>query len=141
VHALAAEQPLLRIPGEEDDDPELDRLARGLVVEPVLFVRTGDVSRLADALRADDDVSQLEVDVRECAKQASVEARRALVAVPDMLGPDDLVDAVLGQRGEEPGQVSPLLGLRMLLPELANGVVVGGSTRRRSRSRTSLMSG
>ena len=57
MHALAAEQPLHRIPGEEDDDPELDALPGRLVVEPVLLVRAGDVSRLADALRADDDVS------------------------------------------------------------------------------------
>src|SRR5437867_7276133 len=39
---------------------------------------------LADALRADDDVGQLEVDVREGAEQARVEARRPLVAVPDV---------------------------------------------------------
>ena len=69
VDALAAEQPLRRIPGKEDDDPELDALAGRLVVEPVLLVRAGDVSLLADALRADHDVRQLEVDVRERAEQ------------------------------------------------------------------------
>src|SRR5512132_1665084 len=126
VDALALEEPRIPIPREEDDDSERDALARSLVVEPVLLVRARHVGRLAHALWPDHDVRQLEVDVRERAEQPAVEARRALMAVPYMLGSEDFIDAVLGQRRQEAGQITSVLGLRVKLPELANGVVLGG---------------
>src|SRR6476661_8952830 len=51
------------------------------------------------------------------------------MAAPDMLGSDDFVDAVLGQRRQEAGQITLVLGLRVPLPELADGVVLGGVDR------------
>ena len=79
---------------------------------------------LADALRPDHDVGQLEVDVGERAEQASVEAGRAFVAVPDVLGADDLVDAVVRQRGQEAGDIPLVFGKRMALPEGPGGGVL-----------------
>src|SRR6266508_6470199 len=125
-HLLAFEQLPSRIPREEDDDAELDALPARRVIEPVHLVRRGDPSRLADALWADDDVGQLEVDVREGGEQRSVEAGGTLMPTPDVARADELVDAVLGQSREQPGDVSPVLGERMTLPELSDLRVLGG---------------
>src|SRR5215203_32108 len=126
VDPFAGEQLRAGLPGEEDDDLELDALARRRVVEPVVGVGAGDVGLLAHPLRADHDVRQLEVDVREAAEQPRVEARGPLMAPPDVLGADDLVDAVLRERGQEPRDVALVLGLRVALPELADrGVLLG----------------
>ena len=50
------------IPGEEDDDAELDRLAGCRVVEPVRLMGARDICFLEDALGPDHDVRQLEVE-------------------------------------------------------------------------------
>ena len=114
------------VPGKEDDDAELDVLAGRLVVEPVGLVGCGDVCFLADALRADHDVGELKVDVGERAEQAAVEPSCPFVSVPDVLGADDLVDAVVGEGREEASDVPLVLGDRVPLPELADLVVLGG---------------
>ena len=99
-------------------------LAGRFDAEPLGLVRSGDVGLLADALGADHDVGQLEVDVGEAAEQARVEARRALVSFPAVAGLDELVDAVSGQRREQPREVALVLGDRVALPELADRVVL-----------------
>src|SRR6266545_4910564 len=125
-HLLASEQLPSRIPREEDDDAELHALPARGVIEPVRLVGPRDPSRLADALRPDDDVGQLEVDVRESGEQRSVEAGRPLMPTPDVARADELVDTVVGQSREQPGDVSPVLGKRMTLPELTDLHVLGG---------------
>ena len=97
VHHLALELPRRRIPREEDRVSPLEPLAGRLVLEPATFVRRGDAGLLADSLRPDDDVVEVEVDVRERRQQLGVEASGALVALPAGSRPDDLVDAVLGR--------------------------------------------
>ena len=80
---------------------------------------------LDDALRPDHDVLQLEQDVREGGQQLGVEGRGALVPVPgDVVGVDG-VDAVLGERREQALDRAVVLGLRVLLPELADLVQLG----------------
>jgi cobalt-zinc-cadmium efflux system protein len=122
VHLLAAEQAPLSIPREEDHDGELDPLAARFEVQPLLFVRPRHASLLDDSLRPDDDVGQVEVDVGERRKQAQVEPRRPLVPLPALGPADDLVDAVVRQGREEAPDVSIVLGLRVLLPELVDRV-------------------
>ena len=122
VDLLAPKQPPLPIPREEDHDRELDPLAARLEVQPLLLVRPGHPRLLDDALRPDDDVGQAEVDVGEGREQAKVEPRRALVPLPALGPADDLVDAVVRQRGEESADVAVVLGLRVLLPELVDGL-------------------
>src|SRR5437588_3720869 len=126
VHLLASEESLVGIPREEDGHAELDRLAGRGVLQPIRLVSGRHVGFLADALRADDDVDEVEVDVGESAEQACVEARRALVSLPAVVAAGDLVDAVVRERGEEAGDVALFLGLRMALPELADLVVLVG---------------
>ena len=122
VDLLAAEQAPLSIPREEDHDGELHPLAARLEVKPVLLVRPGDARLFDDSLRPDDDVGQAEVDVGERREQAQVEPRRALAPLPALGPADDLVDAVVGQRGEQTRDVPVVLGLGMLLPELVDRV-------------------
>ena len=83
-------------------------------------VRRRDVGLLADALRPDHDVGQVEADVGERGQQLRVEPRRALVALPAVAGLDELVDAVGRERRDEPGQVARVLGDRVRLVELAD---------------------
>ena len=108
------------VPREEDDDVELDVLPGCTPAEPVALVRAGDVSFLADALRADDDVGELKFDVGEGGEQAGVEPRRAVMPLPDLVLADDPVDAVLGERRQETADIAVVLGDRMLLPELVD---------------------
>src|SRR5207342_3352671 len=98
VDLLAQEEPALVVPWKEDRDLPGEVFARGRDPEPLALVRGGHVRLLADALRPDHDVGQLEVDVGEGAEQAQVEARRPFVALPSLARLDELVDAVLGQR-------------------------------------------
>ena len=79
-----------------------------------------DVGLLADALRADHDVGQVEADVGERGQELGVEARRALVALPAVAGLHELVDAVRRQRRDEARQVARVLGDRVRLVELAD---------------------
>src|SRR4051795_8531299 len=88
--------------------------------EPVAGVCRGDESLLADALRADHDLGQGEVDVRKGGEQAVVELRRPGMAFPALFPGRDLVDAVLGEGRDQAGEVPVLLGDRVTLPELAN---------------------
>ena len=125
VDLLAAEEPTVPIPGEEDHDIELDLLARRLPVEPVSLVRRRHPRLLADPLRADDDVGHLEVDVGKSGQEAGVETGRARVPLPELRRPDDAVDAVVRQRREQPGDVAVVLGDRMLLPELVDRLDLG----------------
>jgi cobalt-zinc-cadmium efflux system protein len=125
VHLLAAEELPLPVPGEEDDDVELDALAALFPSEPLPFVRRRDMSLLADALRPDDDVGQLEVDVRKRGQQPRVEPRRASMPFPNLGLADDPVDAVVRQRGEEAADVAVVLGDRVLFPELVDGLHLG----------------
>ena len=109
-----------RIPREEDRVPPLEVLSRRLVLEPASLVRRRDARLLAHALRPDDDVLEVEVDVRERREELGVEARGALVALPARARAHDLVDAVLRQRRDEARQVAVVLGDRVRLPELAD---------------------
>src|SRR5438034_4818823 len=125
VDPLAAEEPLVRVPRKEDHDLPAEAFARGREAEPIGDVRAGHLGLLTDSLRADDDVRQVEVDVREGGEQLRVEARRAVVALPAVAGLDELVDAVVGQRRDQAREVAAVLGDRVLLPELANLLVLG----------------
>jgi cobalt-zinc-cadmium efflux system protein len=122
VHLLAAEEPPLAVPREEDHDAEIDPLSARLPVKPLLFVCRGDASLLDDTLRADHDVRELEVDVGERTEQARVEPRRSFVSLPALFLSDDLVDAVVGERREQPRDVPIVLGYRVLLPQLVDSV-------------------
>src|SRR6266545_852203 len=106
VDLLAPEQPAGGIPREEDHHAPRQGCSGRLVLQPARSVRTGHARFLADALRADDDVREIEVDVRESGEQLRVEARRAPMSLPAMSRLRELVDAVLGERGDEPGQVA-----------------------------------
>src|SRR3989440_12616435 len=86
-------------------------------------MRRRDESFLADALRADHDLGQGEVDVRKSGQQAVVELRRPRVALPALLPRGDLVDAVLRQGRDQAGKIAVLLRDRVTLPELADLVV------------------
>src|SRR5262249_2097370 len=97
VDLLAFEETAPRVPRKEDDDPERHSLAGRRVTNPLRLERAGHTRFLAHALRTDDDVRQVEVDVREGAEQLQVEARCAVVTLPAMAGLHELVDAVLGQ--------------------------------------------
>src|SRR5881227_2653969 len=94
VDLLASEEPSLGIPREPDHDLPLERLAGGRRAEPGGGLRRGDVGLLADALRPDDDVGQVEVDVRKRGQELRVEARSALVPLPAVTGLDELVHAI-----------------------------------------------
>src|SRR3954453_20153258 len=94
--------------------------ARGRDAEPIAGVRGGHESLLADALRADHDLGQGEVDVRKGGEQAVVELRRSGMAFPALFPGRDLVDAVLGERRDQAGEGAVLLGDRVTLPELAD---------------------
>src|SRR5215207_9608420 len=126
VNLLAAEEAPLAVPGEEDHDPELDPLAARLPVQPALFVCGGHLRLLDDALRADDDVGEVEVDVGEGGEEPGVEARRAVVSLPALRCADDLVDTVVRQRGKQTGDVTVVLGDRVLLPQLVDRIDLGG---------------
>ena len=125
VDLLAPEQPPLAIPREEDHDRELHPLAARLEVDPLLLVRPGDAGLLDHSLRPDDDVRQVEMDVREGREQAHVEPRRAFVPLPALRRADDLVHAVVGQRRQQAADVAVVLRDRMLLPELVDGLDLG----------------
>jgi cobalt-zinc-cadmium efflux system protein len=125
VHLLATEEVPLAVPREEDHNPEIDPLAARLPVQPALLVCGGHLRLLDDALRADDDVGEVEVDVGEGGEESGVEARRAVVSLPALWGADDLVDAVVGQRGKQAGDVTVVLGDRVLLPELIDRIDLG----------------
>src|SRR2546423_12527116 len=86
-------------------------------------MRRRDQGFLADALRADHDVGQGEVDIRKSGQQAVVELGRPRVALPTLLPCGDLVDAVLRQGRDQAGEVAVLLRDRVTLPELADLVV------------------
>ena len=120
VHHLAFELPRLRIPGEEDRVAPLETLPCRLVLEPAGLMSGRHARLLAHALRADDDVLEIEVDVRKRREELGVEARCAFVTLPARAGSHDLVDAVLRQGRDEPRQVAVVLGDRVRLPELAD---------------------
>src|SRR3954468_20484708 len=94
--------------------------AGGRYAEPVAGVRGSHESLLADALWADHDLGQGEVDVRKGGEQAIVELRRPGMAFPALFPGRDLVDAVLGERRDQTGEVAVLLSDRVTLPELAD---------------------
>src|SRR5207249_9324458 len=106
--------------GEEDGVSPLEPRTGGLVLEPATLVRGGHPRLLAHALRSDDDVFEVEVDVRKGGQELGVEASRALVSFPAGARSPDLVDAVVGQRRDESRQVTVVLGDRVRLPELAD---------------------
>jgi cobalt-zinc-cadmium efflux system protein len=126
VHLLAAEEALLPVPREEDHHPELDPLAARLPVEPALLLRGGHLCLLDDPLRADDDVGEVEMDVGKGGKEPGIEARRAFVSFPTLGRADDVVDAVVGQRGEQADDVAVVLGDRVLFPELVDRIDLDG---------------
>src|SRR5688572_15384136 len=125
-HPLPREEPLLRVPRKEDDDLELHRLLRRWLPEPGSPVRPRQAGLLAHALRPDDDVPELEPDVRERPDELLVEPPGPGVPLPLPLDPRDLVDAVLREGREEPGDVPGILGDGMLLPEATDLVVRHG---------------
>src|SRR6266487_2942013 len=124
VDLLAFEETPLRIPRKEDDDAERHSFARRRVTDPLRFESACHARLLADALRADDDVRQVEVNVGECGQQLQVEARRSVVALPAVAGLHELVDAVLGQRRDQSRKVAVVLRDRVSLPQFADLVVL-----------------
>src|SRR5262249_30996327 len=98
----------------------LEPLAARLVLEPARPVGPAHARLLADTLRSDDDVLEVEVDIREGGEELRVEARRALVPLPAGAGDHQLVHTDLGQRRDEPPDVTVALRDRMRLPELAD---------------------
>src|SRR5439155_12209373 len=120
VDLLASEQALLGSPGKEDHDLPGKPLAGGRTAAPRRLVRAGHVSLLADALRADHDVGQVEVDVGKRGQQLHVEAGRTLVAFPAVAALYELVHAIHRQRRDQARQVALVFGDRMALPELTD---------------------
>ena len=88
-------------------------------------MRPGDPRLLTDPLGADDDVREVEMDVREGGQEPGVEAGRSLVALPPVRRPGDLVHAIFGERGQKTRQVAPVLGERVPLPQLSNRLDLG----------------
>ena len=123
MDAFACERLLVLVPGEEDDDQELELPTGGGDVQPVALVGRRHASLLAHALRADHDLRQRKADVRERRQQLAVEPRRAGMAVPAPLPGGNLVDAVVGERCDQARQVAVLLRDRVALPELADLLV------------------
>src|SRR5438552_11883274 len=82
VDLLAAEQAEVGVPGKPDDDRPLELLSARLDAEPRRLVGRGDMRFLADPLRPDDDVGQVELDVRKRRQELCVETRRSLVTLP-----------------------------------------------------------
>src|SRR4051794_11229209 len=109
-----------------DDHERVHALARGGHAAPLAALRAGHPGDLDDALRTDDDVLQVEVDVGKGAEEAGVEAAGAGVAFPALARGDDLVNAVFGERGNEAGEVAAVFGLGVVDPEAADRLVFGG---------------
>ena len=65
------------------------------------------------------------MDVGKRGQELGVEPRRAVVPLPARAGARHLVDAVLGQRRDQPRQVAVVLGDRVPLPELADLLILG----------------
>src|SRR6185312_5475242 len=127
VDHLALELPGGLVPREEDRIPPFEVLAARLVAEPPALVCAGDDRLLAYPLRADHDVVELEVNVGKCGEELGVEPRRAIVPLPaSTLLARDRVDAVLGQRRDQSGEVAVVLGDRVRLPEVMDRVVLRG---------------
>jgi hypothetical protein len=126
VDALPGEQPVVLVPREEDHDRELEPLPGRWDIEPGTLVRRGDDGLLAHALRPDHDLRQREVDVGESGEQLGVEIGRTGMSLPAAPPLRNLVDAILGEGRDQPGQVTILLGDRVTLPELADLAVGGG---------------
>lgn len=122
---LTAEQLALRIPREEDRHIELDRLTLGgRQVEPVFFIGGCDVRLLENALRTDDDVLQVEVNIGERGEQFLIELCRALFAVPAGSRVEDGVNTILGQRCHQAEDVAGILGGGMRDPQPPDGAVI-----------------
>src|SRR2546427_5608903 len=117
VDALAREPFRVWIPGEMDDDVELGGAAGPGLTLPRSALRAAHRRDLDDALRADDDVPEVEPRVGESGEEARVEGARAGVPYPALASRDDLVHAVLGQRGDQPREVAAILSLRVRDPE------------------------
>src|SRR5262249_18391135 len=116
----------LTVPREEDRHLPREVLARRRDAEPLGLVGAGHVRLLAAALRADHDARQVEADVREAAEQSAADPRGALRAFPALPRRHQLVAAVGGERREQAGQVTLVLGDRVPLPELPDRVVLLG---------------
>ena len=120
VDVLSGEPIRTGIPGEVDDDVEFSLPPGRSLTLPRAALRAAHGRDLDHTLRADDDVLEVEPHVRKGAKEARIEGARAGVPFPALAGGDDLVDAVLGQRGDEPVEVAAILGLRVRDPETPN---------------------
>src|SRR5205809_6095576 len=117
VDALAGEPLRDGIPGEVDDDVELGLPpSRGLTL-PRSALRAAHGCDLDDTQRTDHDVLEVEPHVRKGAEETRIEGPRAGVPFPALACGDDLVHAVLGQRGDETVEVAAILGLRVRDPE------------------------
>jgi hypothetical protein len=110
--------------GKIDHDLPGESLAGGWGPEPFRLVGARHVGLLADTLRADHDLRQVECDVRKRSQKPVVEARRSLVTLPAVSRLDELVDAIVRERREEAGQIAVLLRERMAFPELPDLVVL-----------------
>jgi hypothetical protein len=108
-----------------DEHRELDPLSRGGQVQPVGPVGSRHTRLLMDALRADDDVLEREVDVGKGREKLRIEVGGARVAVPLVVPGLHLVHAIVRQRGHEAGEVARVLGDRVPLPQLADLDVFG----------------
>jgi hypothetical protein len=67
VHALATEKLLFVIPWKEDRYSKMDGLPIGRGhVQPLGLICCGNIGFLENSLWPDDDILQIEVDIREC---------------------------------------------------------------------------
>src|SRR3954464_8371472 len=108
--ALPGEPLSRRIPGEEDQHLERDSQTRWRDSRPWPRVRARQRRHLERALRPDDDLGQCERIVGKRPEQLLVEGPSSIPALPALAGRDDLIDAVLGERRDEPVDVTRVLG-------------------------------
>src|SRR5439155_24815444 len=120
IDPLAGKPVRARIPRKVDHDVELGGPAdRGLTL-PCAALRPAHRRDLDDALRADDNVLQVEPHVGKGVQEARVEGARTGVAFPALAGGDDLVHAVSGQRRDEARKVATVFRFRMIDPETSD---------------------
>src|SRR5439155_5520260 len=114
----------LGIPRKEDHDPPRQLLVRRRIVQPAGGVCPGHARLLAEALRSDDDVGQVEVNIGKGGDQLGVKTCRPFVTLPAVAALGELVDAILCQRRDEARQIPIVFGHRVSLPELPDLVVL-----------------
>ncbi len=97
---LTEKLPGRRVPRKENEHVRAHCFARRRRSIPRTELCAGHLRRFEHALRADDDLHQVELHVRERAEERRVELARPLVAIPALAGGNDFISAVRGQGGD-----------------------------------------